>query len=256
MATSAAPRVVVIGLASDFGCQVQMTNMEDHLLEVLGAIDLSYWQLASSGHMPSEYDVAIIEGAVTTGEHVEVLERARATAATVIAIGSCALSGGIPALATHGDLEDRVGCVYGDDGAIVACGRLTPMPVDAVIDVDYQVSGCPIQPDEFVAVLQRALMGLANRPPHEPMCATCKIAENVCLYEHGIVCLGLVTRSGCRAKCPTLGRPCSGCRGIAADANLEGARMLLKRRGIDPRTLDTALELYNSINGMEPVEAR
>lgn len=42
-----APRVVVVGLASDFGCQVQMTNIEDHLLDVLGLIDLAYWQLAS-----------------------------------------------------------------------------------------------------------------------------------------------------------------------------------------------------------------
>jgi len=68
-----APRVVVVGLASDFGCQVQMTNIEDHLLDVLGVIDLVYWQLASSGHMPEEYDVAIIEGAVTTEEHVRAL---------------------------------------------------------------------------------------------------------------------------------------------------------------------------------------
>jgi sulfhydrogenase subunit delta len=47
-----APRVVVVGLASDFGCQVQMTNIEDHLLDVLGTIDLVYWQLASSGTCP------------------------------------------------------------------------------------------------------------------------------------------------------------------------------------------------------------
>lgn len=242
-----APRVVVISLASDFGCQVQMTNMEDHLLDVLGAIDLSYWQLASSGHMPAEYDVAIVEGAVTTDAHVELLKRVRAAAPTVIAIGACALSGGIPALATHGDLEERVDCVYGADGALIACGRITPMPVDAVIDVDYRVNGCPIQPLEFVSVLQRALMGLSDRPPKEPLCASCKIAENACYYERGILCLGLITRTGCGAKCVSLGRPCTGCRGIAEDANIEGARLLLEKRGIDPGALDSALELYNSI---------
>lgn len=242
-----APRVVVIGLASDFGCQVQMTNMEDHLLDVLGAIDLSYWQLASSGHMPAEYDVAVIEGAVTTEEHVELLKRVRATASTVVAIGACALTGGIPGLATHGELEKRVDCVYGDDSALVACGRRAPLPVGAVIDVDYQVAGCPIQPLEFVAVLQRALMGLSDRPPQEPLCAACKIAENACYYERGILCLGLITRSGCGAKCVSLGRPCTGCRGIAGDANIDGARLLLQKRGIDPQALDSALQLYNSI---------
>ena len=38
-----APRVVVVGLASCFGCQLQITNAEAHLLDVLGQIDLRYW---------------------------------------------------------------------------------------------------------------------------------------------------------------------------------------------------------------------
>lgn len=241
-----AARVVVIGLASDFGCQVQMTNMEDHLLDVLGTIELGYWQLASSGHLPAEYDVAVIEGAVTTEEHVELLKRVRATAAKVVVIGACAVSGGIPGLASGDRLEDHVGCVYGADGAQVACGRISPMPVDAVIDVDYHVLGCPIDPAEFVRVLQRALMGLADRPAREPLCAACKVAENACFYDSGVVCLGLVTRTGCGARCVTLGRPCTGCRGTADDASISAAEELLSRRGMSPDALHQALSLYNS----------
>jgi coenzyme F420-reducing hydrogenase gamma subunit len=242
-----AARVAVISLASDFGCQVQMTNMEDHLLEVLGQFELSYWQLAASGHLPAEYDVAVVEGAVTTQEHVELLKRVRATASTVILIGACAVTGGIPGLASSGDLESRVGCVYGDDGDLVGCGRISPMPVDAVIDVDYRVPGCPIQPAEFVAVLQKALMGLSDPLPREPMCASCKVAENVCFYDRGMVCLGLVTRTGCGAKCVSLGRPCTGCRGLAEDANLVSARDILAARGIEVSRLSSALELYNTL---------
>ena len=57
-----APRVVVIGLASCFGCQINITNIERHLMNVLGQIDLGYWQLTSSVPMPDEFDVAVIEG--------------------------------------------------------------------------------------------------------------------------------------------------------------------------------------------------
>jgi len=241
-----AARVVVIGLASDFGCQVQMTNMEDHLLDVLGAIDLTYWQLASSGHMPAAYDVAVIEGAVTTEEHVELLKRVRETASAVMVIGACAGTGGIPGMAASGELEERVGCVYGEDSAIVACGRIAPMPVEAIIDVDYHVPGCPISPEEFVSTLHRALMGLSDRPAREPMCASCKIAENVCFYERGRVCLGLVTRAGCGAKCVGLGRPCTGCRGVADDASVAAAEHFLTGRGIDKAVLASALHIYNS----------
>lgn len=241
-----AARVAIISLASDFGCQVQMTNMEDHLLEVLAQFELSYWQLASSGHLPDEFDVAVIEGAVTTEEHVATLKRVREIAGVVIVIGACAVTGGIPGLASGAGLEDRVGCVYGDDGAIVACGRISPMPVDAVIDIDYRVLGCPIQPAEFVAVLQRALMGLSDRAPREPLCASCKVAENTCFYESARLCLGLVTRTGCGARCVTLGRPCTGCRGIAEDANLDSARAIVASHGMSPDALDTALELYST----------
>lgn len=241
-----ASRVAIISLASDFGCQVQMTNMEDHLLEVLAQFELSYWQLASSGHLPEKFDVAVIEGAVTTEEHIATLRNARAVADVVIAIGACAITGGIPGLASGEGLEDRVGCVYGDDGALVACGRITPMPVDAVIDVDYRVLGCPIQPAEFVAVLQRALMGLSDRAPREPLCASCKVAENVCFYEGGTLCLGLVTRTGCGARCVSLGRPCTGCRGIAEDANIDSARAILATHGFAPEALDRALGLYST----------
>jgi coenzyme F420-reducing hydrogenase gamma subunit len=239
-------RVAVISLASDFGCQVQITNSPD-LLAVLGQFELAYWQLASSGHLTHDYDVAVVEGAVTTTEHIELLKTVRKTAAKVIVIGACAVQGGIPGLATTDELESRVGCVYGDDGAIVACGRVAATPVDAVIDVDYHVPGCPIQPEEFVAVLQRALAGLSDKMPREPMCASCKIQENICFFTRGQVCLGLVTRSGCGARCVTLGRPCTGCRGIAEDANLESARAVLVEHGALESELGRALQLYNAI---------
>jgi sulfhydrogenase subunit delta len=245
-----AARVVVVGLASDFGCQVQMTNMEDHLLDVLGTIELAYWQLASSGHMPEEFDVAVVEGAVTTNEHVELVRRVREAAGVVIAIGSCAVSGGIPGIALTDELESRVRCVYGENSSLVACGRISPMPVSAVIDVDYRVPGCPIDPLEFVAVLQRGLSGLKDRTAADAMCAACKIAENDCFYERAErrVCLGLVTRAGCNTRCISLGRPCTGCRGIAEDANLASARAIVASHGLSVEEFDSRLELYNAVS--------
>ena len=240
-----APRVAIIGLASDFGCQVQMTNMEDHLLDVLGLFELSYWQLASSGHMPEEYDVAVIEGAVTTAEHVETLRKARETAGVVIEIGSCAITGGIPALAGVTDYESHYGVVYGD-GAAVARGRQKPLPVSAVIDIDYHVPGCPIDPAEFVTVLARAIGGLKDALPEDPMCAICKTRENVCFLDRGVACLGLVTRTGCGARCVSLDRACTGCRGISPEANIPAARAVYEAKGLDPRELDRLFDLYNA----------
>lgn len=240
-----APRLVVLSLASDFGCQVQLTNMTGQILDVLGLVDLSYWQLATSGHMPSEYDVAIIEGAVTTDEHVVLIQKMRETAAVVIAIGSCANTGGIPAMANLAPLEDRYRTVYGD-GASVAPGRRSPAPVDAFVKVDYHVPGCPIDTDEFLRVLSRVLLGLSDRTANLTMCASCKEHETICFYDMGVLCAGLVTAAGCGARCPSLGRPCAGCRGLADDANLDSARNVAIAAGLPAGSLDDILRIYNT----------
>ena len=160
--------------------------------------------------MPADYDVAIVEGAVTTDEHVELLARVRETAGVVVAIGSCANLGGIPAMANLVDLESRYLVVYGNgDTPKVALGRRGPQPIDAFIKVDYHVPGCPIDPAEFLRVLSRVLLGLSDRVPNLTMCASCKTNENTCFYDKGVLCLGLVTRAGCGARCPSIGRPCT-----------------------------------------------
>lgn len=242
----AGPRVVVLSLASDYGCQVQMTNMEDDLLDVLGLFQLSYWQLASSGDMPEDYDVAIVEGAVTVPEHVELLKSVREAASSVIAIGACAVTGGVPALAGTSDLAAHRRAVYANVIPDYAAKLLSPGPVSSVIDVDYLVPGCPIEQAEFLDVLSRALMGLSDRTPIEPMCASCKTKENLCFFERGTLCLGVVTRNGCGARCVTLGRPCTGCRGVAEDANFPAVERLLVAAGEDPTVIQHALAVFNS----------
>ena len=157
----AAPRVVVVGLASCFGCQLQITNAEPYLLDVLGQIDLRYWQLASSDPMPEEFDVAVIEGAATTAEAIETLKTVRKKASAVIAVGACATTAGIPGMAA-GNVEAGAAAVYGEAGAPEACGELVdPAPISAYIDVDFEVLCCPIDTFAFIDVLQRVQ---AQRP--------------------------------------------------------------------------------------------
>ena len=104
--TARVPRVVVVGLASCFGCQLQITNAEAHLTDILGQIDLRYWQLVTSEDMVGDFDVAIIEGAGTTSESEATCRFLREHAAYVMAIGACACTGGVTGMASNG-LEDR-----------------------------------------------------------------------------------------------------------------------------------------------------
>lgn len=243
---AATPRVVVVGLASCFGCQLQITNAEAHLMGVLGQMDLRYWQLASSDPMPEEFDVAIVEGAVTTEEAEATVRSLRERARVLIAIGACATTAGIPGMAAEGFIE-RPGEVYGRVPS--ACGgMIAPRAVSGVVKVDYEVRCCPIDPYDFIDVLQRALYGSNKAFRTGTLCGSCKRNETSCFFTKGTLCLGLVTQTGCDARCVNLGRPCNGCRGLSPDANLEAARAACRAAGIAVSDFDGALELFNRTN--------
>lgn len=253
MAGKEAPRVVVVGLASCFGCQINLTNIESQLLGLLGQMDLRYWQLTSSDPMPDEFDIAIVEGAVTTEEAADTVRALRERARVVIALGACAMTAGLPGLASDG-VERYAAEVYGS-AVPGACDKLRdPAPVSALVKVDYEVPCCPADPRAVVSVLQKALYGSNGLVATSTLCGECKRNERGCFYEDGTLCLGLVTRGGCGARCPELGRPCNGCAGISADANVEAARVACDDAGIGAARLDEALELFNK-QGMAATSA-
>jgi coenzyme F420-reducing hydrogenase gamma subunit len=245
------PRVAIFCLSSDFGCQVQMSNYPK-LLEMLSTFELVYWQLVSSAPHPDEYEVAIIEGAVTTDEQIELLETIRRTASCVIVIGACAATGGIPGLAAEHGIRTQIREVYGAQGSKVAPGARKPAPVHAYIDVDFTIPGCPIDPDELSRVLQRALRNLVDNPQRQSLCGECKIAENICLWTRMEPCLGLIARSGCHATCVSRGRACMACRGIARDANLESAYGFAAVHGCDGEAFDRLIDIYNAVREVAP----
>ncbi len=240
------PRVVVVGLASCFGCQLQITNTDPNLMELLDQIDLEYWQLVTSETMPETYDVAIIEGSITTKESEELVRQVRERATYVMAIGACAVTGGVTGMA-YDHLAERTDEVYGAN-VPAACGEMIqPRPVSDVIAVDSQVFCCPIDTRDFAVQLQRVLFGSNTVREEATLCASCKRNENDCFYNQGRLCMGLVTRSGCNARCVNRGRPCFGCAGLSPAANLDSAREACEGYGVDPGSFDAALQMFSQV---------
>lgn len=271
------PRVVIFGLASCFGCQLQITNNEQHLLDVLSHIELSYWQLVDNAALPDDFDVAIIEGVVCTEDARALVHEIRTRARVVVAMGACALGAGIPGMAGVDAMGAGVGVgagaasgaaaassSVGSDASVEstleahahnvygkklprACGKIiAPRALAQVIDVDYEIPCCPINFDAFVQVLHHVLYGSNVVHSTTTMCGECKMQENQCLLEQGVVCMGLVTRAGCKAKCPSLGRACNGCAGISPDANVTSARSVVQQFGLDDNAFMQRLELFNA----------
>lgn len=244
----AAPRVVVVGLASCFGCQLQITNAEPYLLDVLGQIDLRYWQLASSDPMPEEFDVAVIEGAATTAEAIETLKAVRKKASAVIAVGACATTAGIPGMAA-GNVEAGAAAVYGEAGAPEACGELIdPAPSRHTLMSTSRCSAARSTPSPSSTCCSARFTVRTACRRRRRCAASAKHNDRGCFFGRGILCLGLVTRCGCGARCTSLGRPCNGCAGLSPDANVAAARAVCAESGVSVAAFDEALQMFNYVN--------
>jgi sulfhydrogenase subunit delta len=210
------PKVAVYKMSSCAGCQLEFLNLEPVLLDLLDLIDLSYFVMARRDWEDPPYDVGFVEGAITCGEEIEKLKKARADCRVLVALGSCAVFGGIPSLKNWSPERDIEARVYEDVSVI---NSTKAHPISEYVPVDAVLKGCPVSRDELVEFVKGALLGIRpNLRPHS-VCVECKLNENVCLALEGEACMGPVTSAGCNALCLQFGRTCSGCRGPANDAN-------------------------------------
>ncbi len=210
------PKVGVFGFTGCEGCQLQISNKEENLGDLLGAIDIRTFRLISSDKN-DDYDIAFVEGSITTEEEAERLKKIRAQAKILIAMGACACLGGVHNLRSRFPLEETVKSVYGDFQTESGPVRR----ISDVVDVDVELPGCPISKDEFEWLVRHLIMGVIPQFPQYPVCVECKQRINTCVLDMGILCLGPVTRGGCNAICPRNHFGCWGCRGPAEEANYD-----------------------------------
>ena len=94
----AKPSVAVYKFSSCDGCQLSILNLEDELLDLVGVVEIAYFLEARRRTLPGPYDIALVEGSVTTPHEVERIQEIRKQAKSLVTIGACATSGGIQAL--------------------------------------------------------------------------------------------------------------------------------------------------------------
>ena len=87
-------KVAFFDFACCEGCQLQIYNMEEEILELLELVEPVEWREAMSDQS-DDYDVAIIEGSITRKEDEKRLKEIRENVKILIALGSCATTGGV-----------------------------------------------------------------------------------------------------------------------------------------------------------------
>jgi coenzyme F420-reducing hydrogenase gamma subunit len=224
------------------GCQLQVANLGEALLDILYKIELVMFREVMS-EKSENYDVAVVEGSITTPHDIERIKGIREKAKILIAIGSCATIGGINGMKNSFDLNEIREYVYQDSAKYF--DTIKTHAVNQVVKVDYFVHGCPMYQPEFIKVLKAALQGIPYNVPDRVVCTECKLNENECMYDKGITCLGPVTRAGCNSWCVNNGNICYGCRGMISDPAKNGQMEILKKYNIPLEWVTGKIDMYN-----------
>lgn len=225
------------------GCEVTILDIGEPLLELLPKLQFVHMPVlmdhkyyGQTGDKTTleipEADVGIISGGIRNEKEKHVAEEMRNKCKTLIALGSCACFGGIPALANMWPLQEICDTVYRKskttEQSETPKENLPPLldlvyAVDEVAKVDVYIPGCPTEPDLIVQALTALMNGTKFQLPERSVCDDCptkrekkasggtlkRPLESVqfsqgepwektrCFMEQGFLCLGPVTRSGC-----------------------------------------------------------
>ena len=248
-AKPARPRVAVHKFSSCDGCQLAFLNLGEDLLTLAGRVDLLHFAEAGPLDPDTAVDVAFVEGSVSTPEDIERIRHIRAHSRLLIAIGACATSGGIQGLRNQANGKEWIAQIYSHPEAITSLANSTP--ISGHVKVDFELWGCPVSGPQMLAVVNALLLGVAPRDNADKVCTECKRHGTPCvMVSRGIACMGPVTRAGCGALCPSLGRDCYGCYGPAENANTDALAAQFGELGLTPEAI---VQRFQSINSQAPV---
>lgn len=168
-------RIATSSLAGCFGCHMSFLDMDERLISLLEQIEFDRSPFTDIKHC-GPCDIGLLEGGVCNADNVHVLREFRKNCKILIAVGACAINGGVPAMRNNFQLRECLEEVYvhgmGVENPQIPDDAELPMllnkvyPIHEVVRVDYYLPGCPPSADAFFKILNDLLSGNAFSLPH------------------------------------------------------------------------------------------
>jgi len=185
------PRLALYWASSCGGCEVTVLDISERILDLAARADIVFWpavldvKYEDVHAMPDRHiDVCLFNGAIRTDENAELARLLRAKSRTLIAFGSCAVTGGIPSLANNYSRDSILRASYIDSPTTANPAGVLPQhrvmvstdsgaeveldlpafhhsvrTLAQTVPVDYTVPGCPPVADQVWNVLSAVLEG-------------------------------------------------------------------------------------------------
>ncbi len=194
MSANAKPKFAMYWSSACGGCEIAVLNTHEKILDVDANFDVVFWPVAMDAKykdveaMPDRsITLTLFNGAIRSDENEHVAHLLRSKSQLLVAFGSCACEGGIPALANLTNKKAIFEAAYkgpstdNPNGTFPQAHWQAPegelhipelYPVvktlDQVVPIDYSMPGCPPESHQIAAVIDlviAALQGKAELPP-------------------------------------------------------------------------------------------
>jgi len=189
--SSQKPKLAMYWAASCGGCEVSLANIDEAILEVDAHFDFMFCPCLLDTKKKDiealgdgDIFLTLFNGALRTEENLEMAQLLRRKSQVFVAFGSCAATGGIPALANHHGIADVLETAFCSGPSIDNPERLIPgttcrvpdgelelpaflcrvLAVHEAVQVDYTMPGCPPESGQIVAVVRHVASGAALPP--------------------------------------------------------------------------------------------
>lgn len=161
-----------------FGCHMSLLDIDERILDLVQLVEFDKSPINDIKTFTRPVDIGIIEGGISNDENAEVLRDFRKHCKILVAIGACAITGGVPSMRNTVPLKECMEEAY-LNGPTIADGGGIPndpeipvlldrvYPVHELVKVDYFLPGCPPSADTLWAALVALLKGDKLTLPYE-----------------------------------------------------------------------------------------
>ncbi len=161
-------RIVTTSLAGCFGCHMSLLDLDERMLELVDVVEFGRSPITDVKQCTAS-EVGLIEGGVCNSDNVHVLREFRKNCKILVAVGACAINGGMPAMRNDIPVEQCLSEAYLDGAGVenpqVPNDPELPLlldkvhPIHEVVKVDYFLPGCPPSADVFWTFLTDLIAG-------------------------------------------------------------------------------------------------
>ena len=169
-------RIATTSLAGCFGCHMSLLDIDERMLELAEVVEFDRSPITDIKDC-TDCEIGLIEGGVCNADNVHVLREFRSNCKILVAVGACAINGGLPAMRNDIPVEECLQEAYldgiGIENSQVPNDPELPLllnkvyPIHEVVKVDYFLPGCPPSADVFWKFLTDLMAGQEPLLPYE-----------------------------------------------------------------------------------------